>query len=147
MEEIRQRSSSRVDRILVAVDGSEPSRRAVEMASEIAVALGAEITIIHVIEIEELPTLIVEAEDARADEEAQIVLGIAAKLAKAKGAEPKIVARRGHPASQILRFAGTYSPQLVVLGTRGATGAKGVLMGSVSTTVSKKADCSVALVR
>ncbi len=147
MKETHGEDSARVSRILVAVDGSESSRRAVELASEIAAALEAEITIIHIIEIEELPTLMGEAEDVRADEEAQIVLGMAAKLAQAKGAEPEIVVRRGHPANQILRFADTYSPQLIVLGTRGATGAKGILMGSVSTAVSRKSDCSVVLVR
>jgi len=137
----------RVSRILVAVDGSEPSMRAIDMASEMAKALGAEITILHVVEIEELPTLIGEAEDMRADEDAQIILGMAAKLAKGKGVEPKIAVRRGHPANQILRFSDAYSPQLIVLGTRGVTGAKGILMGSVSTAVSRKARASVMLVR
>jgi nucleotide-binding universal stress UspA family protein len=147
MEGTRDVCFERVNRILVAVDDSESSRRAVEMASEMARALGAEMMLLHVIEIEELPTLIGEAEDMRADEEAQIVLGMAAKLAKGKGVEPKIAVRRGHPANQILRFADTYSPQLIVLGTRGVTGAKGVLMGSVSTAVSRKAHSSVVLVR
>jgi nucleotide-binding universal stress UspA family protein len=117
------------------------------MASEMAKALGAEITILHVVEIEEMPTLIGEAEDMRADEDAQIVLGMAAKLAKGKGVEPKIAVRRGHPANQILRFSDAYSPQLIVLGTRGVTGAKGILMGSVSTAVSRKARVSIMLVR
>ncbi len=147
MKEMQGNRPARVSKILVAVDGSESSRRAVEMASEIAAALGAEMTPLHVIEIEELPALIAEAKDPRADERAQIVLGTAAKLAEAKGVEPKIVARRGHPANQILRFSTTYSPQLIVLGTRGVTGAKGALMGSVSTAISKKAHCSVVLVR
>jgi len=137
----------RVSRILVAVDGSEPSRRALNLAADVAKALGAEITILHVIEVEELPSLIGEAEDARADEDAQIILGTAAKLVMAKGVTPKIVVRKGHPTRQILRYSEAYSPQLIVLGSRGVTGARGVLLGSVSSAISKKARASVVLVR
>lgn len=147
MEERKGLDRECISRILVGVDGSEPSLRALDMACEMAKALGAEMTILHVVEVEELPTLIGEAEDMRANEDAQIILGMAAKIARGKGVEPKIAARRGRPANQILRVAEAYSPQLIVLGTRGITGAKGILMGSVSTAVSRKAHVSVVLVR
>lgn len=139
--------SEKVSRILVAVDGSDASMRAVELASEMAKSLLAELTMLHVIEIEELPTLIGETEDRRAEDNAQLVLGIAAKAAQSRGANPKMAVRRGHPVGQILRFASAYKPQLIVLGTRGITGAKGILLGSVSTAVSRRAECSVLLVR
>ncbi|MBN1678633.1 MAG: universal stress protein [Candidatus Thermoplasmatota archaeon] len=137
----------KVTRILAAVDGSDASARAVGLAADMARSLQAELMLLHVIELEELPTLIGETEDAHADERAQLVLGMAAKLARARGMDPKVAARRGHPAGQILRFASSYRPQIIVLGTRGMTGSKGILMGSVSSAVSKKAECSVLLVR
>jgi nucleotide-binding universal stress UspA family protein len=136
-----------VERILVAVDGSKESNAAVQMASSIGRALDAEVTLIHVVEIEELPTLIAEAQDKEHEELGQLVLGSSLKLARAEGIEAKLVLRKGHPAGQILRSASEYKPNLIVMGSRGMTGAKGILMGSVSMAVSRKAACSVIIVR
>jgi nucleotide-binding universal stress UspA family protein len=145
MKEIR--GDGVVERILVAVDGSSESNAAVQMASRIAGALNAEVTLVHVVEIEELPTLIAEAEDKDHEEHGQLVLGSSIKLARAEGIDAKLVLRKGHPAGQILRFASEYKPNLIVMGSRGMTGAKGILMGSVSMSVSRKAACSVIIVR
>jgi len=142
-----ERRSESVSRILAAVDGSDASARAADLAADMARSLQAELTLLHVIEIEELPTLIGETEDTRAEEEAQIILGSVSKRVLSRGVRAKIAVRRGHAAGQILRFASSYKPQLIVLGTRGVTGAKGVLLGSVSMAVSRKARCSVLLVR
>ncbi|MGQ9587620.1 MAG: universal stress protein [Thermoplasmata archaeon] len=131
----------------MAVDGSKESNAAVQLASRIAKALVSEVTLVHVVEIEELPTLIVEAEDKGLEELGQLVLGASLKLARAGGVDAKLVLRKGHPAGQILRCASEYKPNLIVMGSRGITGAKGILMGSVSMAVSKKAACSVIIVR
>ncbi len=136
-----------VRRVLVAVDGSRESIAAVQMATSIAGPLGAELALIHVVEVEELPVLIAEAEDKSLEERAQLVLGAAHKVARGQGMEAQMVLRKGHPASQILRFASEYKPDIIVMGSRGMTGAKGILMGSVSMTVSRKAACSVIIVR
>ena len=136
-----------IKRILVAVDSSKESNAAVRMASNIARALDAEVALIHVVEIEELPTLIAEAEDKEHEELGQLVLGSSLKLARVEGIDAKLVLRKGHPAGQILRFTSEYKPNLIVMGSRGMTGAKGILMGSVSMTVSRKAACSVIVVR
>jgi len=136
-----------VRRILVAVDGSKESNKAVRMAASIAKILGAELTLIHVVEMDEFPILIAEAGTKEREEMGQLVLGGSAKIAQLEGVAPKVVLRRGHPTDQILRFARSYKPQLIVTGSRGLTGARGVLMGSVSMGISRKAKCSVAIVR
>ena len=133
--------------ILVPVDGSQSSRRAVRLAAEMALAFDAELTLLHVESIEGFPTLIAEANTAQGDEEAELVLGENAKIARGLGIEPNVVLRRGAIASQILRFVAVRRPDLLVMGTRGLTRAKGVLMGSVSQAVSRRAKSQVVLVR
>ncbi len=136
-----------VGRMLVAVDGSKESDRAIVLASQMSVALGAEMTLLHVVDVEEIPTLIAEAGDRTREEHGQMVLGSAAKLAISLGATPNTVMLKGHAAAQILRHVSQHRPDLIVMGGRGLTGAKGVLMGSVSLAVSKKAECAVVIAR
>ncbi|MCU0860221.1 MAG: universal stress protein [Thermoplasmata archaeon] len=140
-------SRQAVGHILVAVDGSKESDRAVVLASQMSVALGAEMTLLHVVEVEEIPTLIAEAQDREREELGQMVLGSAVKMAGSLGVAPTTVMLNGHAAAQILRYASQHRPDLIVMGGRGLTGAKGVLMGSVSMTVSKKAECAVVIAR
>lgn len=143
----RRKDQEAVDRILVAVDGSRSSDKAVQLAAGMAKSLGAELTVLHVVPIEEMPTIIAETEDREREEKGQMILADAMKLAGLEGVSAKFVLRKGHPADQILRYASSYNPQLIVTGSRGMTGAKGVLMGSVSMAVSRRARCSVVIAR
>jgi nucleotide-binding universal stress UspA family protein len=133
--------------ILVPVDGSQSSRRAVRLAAEMARAFDAELTLLHVESIRGFPTLIAEANAVWDDEEAELVLGENAKIARSLEIEPNVVLWHGAIASQIVRFVALRRPDLVVMGTRGLTRAKGVLMGSVSQTVSRRSKSQVVLVR
>jgi nucleotide-binding universal stress UspA family protein len=133
--------------ILVPVDATPGSRRAVGLAAEMASAFNAGLTLLHVAPVHELPALVGEVKDPAEDEAAQLVLGEGAKLAQRAGIEPQTAVRYGRPADQILRYAAAAHPDLIVMGTRALTGAKSVLLGSVSRTVSRRATCSVVLVR
>jgi len=132
--------------ILVPVDGSASSRRAVTLAAEIARAFGATLTLLHVAPVKELPVLMSEVKDPREDQQAELVLGEDTKIARGSGVEPSIVVRHGHTATQILRQVEKSQPDLIVMGTRGLAGAKGVLLGSVSRVVYQKAKVQVVLV-
>jgi nucleotide-binding universal stress UspA family protein len=138
---------ARVRSILVPVDGSASSRRAVELAVEMATALDASLRLLHVAPVSDLPALIGESESPRGTEEGQVILAEAARLAKRRGVEPAIELRRGRASGQILRSAEAHRPDLIVMGTRGLTGARSVLMGSVSRAVSRGAKTQVVLVR
>ena len=133
--------------ILVPVDGSPSSRRAVHLAAEMARAFGARLTLLHVAPVKELPVLMSEAEDPREDQEAELVLGEEARIARGLGVEPSVVVRRGRTASQILRHVEKIRPDLLIMGTRGLTGARSILMGSVSRVISRRAKVQVVLVR
>jgi nucleotide-binding universal stress UspA family protein len=138
---------SRVKTILVPVDGSPSSKRAVQIASEMAAAFGAQLTLLHVAPVKQVPVLMSEAEDPREDEEAELVLGEGARVARGYGVEPTAVVRHGATAAQILRQLDLAKPDLIVMGTRGLTGAKSILMGSVSRVISRRSKVQVVLVR
>ncbi|MGP8077321.1 MAG: universal stress protein [Thermoplasmata archaeon] len=133
--------------ILVPVDGSPSSRRAVRLATEIARAFGANLTLLYVSPVQQFPSLIAEVDEARESDGAQLLLGEEAKVARSLGVEPTVQLRRGRASSQILRFATQHPPDLIVMGTRGLTGAKSILLGSVSRAVSDRAKAQVVLVR
>jgi nucleotide-binding universal stress UspA family protein len=136
-----------VKRILVAVDGSESSSKAVGMAATISRDLRAELAIVHVVEMDEFPTLIAEAQDESKEEMGEIILADAIKLARLSGIEPKPKLLMGHAAGQILRFAEEYSPQMIFLGSHGRSPERKLFMGGVSEAVSRKAKVTVVIVR
>ncbi len=136
-----------IERILVAVDGSAQSNKAVRLAARIAKCLGAELTLIHVIELNEVPSLMAEAEDKGREALGQAALSDGVEIALGLEVHPQTVLRRGQPAGQILRYAAEYRPQMIFTGTRGRGGATAMLMRSVSRKVSEGSKVPVTIVR
>ena len=134
-------------RILVAVDGTPGSERAVRAAARLAAATGARVTLLHVGPLREHELLVADDELARHHEDGTRVLEEGVHLLAAQGVQARTELRRGRPPEEILRYAARESPDLIVLGTRGLTGARRVLLGSVSRAVAAEAGCAVLLVR
>lgn len=53
----------------------------------------------------------------------------------------------GDPVEEILRLAKIYKADLIVLGSRGLTGMKKIVLGSVSSQIVEEAPCSVLVVK
>ncbi|MBE9011993.1 universal stress protein [Pseudanabaenaceae cyanobacterium LEGE 13415] len=53
----------------------------------------------------------------------------------------------GDPAEEIVRLAKIHKADLIVLGSRGLTGMKRILLGSVSSQIVEEAPCSVLVVK
>ncbi len=152
------------DNILVAVDGSEHSKKAMSYAVELAEKFGASITLIHVYSAI-LP--IIPATDAltSATVAAPASAAVAAKIAEdaRKLGERiledlgKIVKERGIPVEKVLREGDAVKEvvaearkggfSLVVIGHRGLSKLSELLLGSVSEGVGHKAPCSVMIVK
>lgn len=147
-----------MERILVAVDGSEHSMKAVDTASGIAAAVGAKLSLLAVVpsvtavaeELEayartenllhELPRLLASVQPA--------FLEPAAVRARAKRAtEVALETATGDPATEILATAREKGVDLIVMGSRGRGRLSGLLLGSVSQKVATHAPCSVLIVR
>lgn len=136
-----------IKRLLVAVDGSEQSHKAIRLASKIARSVGAEIMLLCVVDMKDMPTLIAEAEVNGLEKRGQNVLMDGTEIAFGEGVETKTVMLRGHPADQIVHFASEYRPQMIFVGTRGLGMGASLFLGSVSKAVVQRANCSVVVVR
>lgn len=135
-----------MDRILVAFDGSESAKRALEEVSKLC-GEGTTVTVVSV--AEELPqfgraaAMLLPEEDA----ERQSELREAKALLADRGITAELVERRGEAAARILDEAERERADLIVLGTRGLSPGRRWLLGSVSTKVLHHARCNVLVVR
>ena len=136
-------------RILVAVDGSMNSDRAVEAAAEMARIHGSMLSICHAFHIPEhyKTDLIDELEDALV-EDAEKILSHAADVAeKANVTAETSLLKKGHPTEAIVAYARELGADLIVVGVRGRTPDQARALGSVSAAVTAQAGCSVLLVK
>lgn len=146
-----------MNRILVALDGSEHSKKAVELAVDLAKTWKAELYMIHVLEEKKAPEGFEEyakAERISPTDYFKIVcekarfVGEAEARAKAAGLEKvKRICTQGDPADEILKTADSNKVDLIVMGSRGLGGFSRAFMGSVSTKVCNHARCSCITVK
>ena len=134
-------------RILVPVDGSQESLRAVRLAGEIARTMHATVYLLYVSPFDKstdegdvpwLPESIVRP----AAEEAHEIFIAALKLLPNEILYER-VHRTGVPADEILRFIDETNIGLVVIGGRKLSRVSGFLLGSVTQTVLEHAHSSV----
>ena len=138
--------------IIVGIDGSGHSHRALEWAINEAAMRHAPLTVLTVEQAVAgfwgAPVLYAGdadlTEHARklAQDETDAALG--ALPAEARPPEVTVLAVLGIPAEEILGVA--MNADMVVVGSRGAGGFKKLLMGSVSTTVVHHAHCPVVVI-
>jgi nucleotide-binding universal stress UspA family protein len=142
---------SRWKTIVVGVDGSPPSRTALTWAAAEAADHGADLVVLTVWEHTLLPPMgsggvppsPVPDPGQRATEDLLTV--IKAEL----GEDPPVVVqprvKEGNPAEVLIKQSA--DADLLVVGTRGRGGFKGLLLGSVSQHVAAHAKCPVTVVR
>ncbi|MDO7908288.1 universal stress protein [Paenibacillus sp. JX-17] len=136
--------------ILVAVDGSEHSMHALNTAKTLAVSLQGEtaMTVLHVnpsIAMNE-PPVGVDVDD-RIEEEGRHILEPAADLLAGSGITYEMAAAHGNPAEVICQAAREKNADLIIMGTRGHSLVKEMLLGSVSHSVIAHAPCPVLTVK
>jgi nucleotide-binding universal stress UspA family protein len=138
-----------METILLAVDGSAPSERAVETTLELAPCVGAEVVVLYVRETEVVPWTAQTVELTTPDEAATLVDGVARKLKDAGvSARGEITdAVHGSAAREILRMARGEDAGMIVMGSRGLSDLAGLVMGSVTHKVLHLADRPVLVVR
>jgi nucleotide-binding universal stress UspA family protein len=131
--------------ILIAYDGSDSARRALEEAAAL-VRNGERVTIVSVAEelpqVGRAPAMLLPEED----EDRKHQLLEAKEVLRRLGVNAELVERRGDAASKILDEAEKQEADLIVLGSRGLNSARRWLVGSVSTRVMHHASCNVLVV-
>lgn len=151
-------------RVLVAVDGSDSSQRALNALKLYFDIAAAEVTVMHVVEtpwvhlglssewlnypdevVDEVdPEIQLEKELGR---EAETIVEEAERQLEGYALEVNTVIREGSPANEILGESELEGYDLIVLGATGASDLKHQMLGSVSAKVAAQANCSVAVVR
>ncbi|MEU8514647.1 universal stress protein [Kitasatospora sp. NPDC048722] len=137
--------------IVVGVDGSEQSRRALRWAVRQAWLTGARLEAVLAWEPPFSGTGASVAADGPRNLQDIAEKVLAESVDKAVGPEPPVAinarAEEGTPAQVLLKAAGDESVTLLVVGSRGLGGFTGALLGSVSEYCAQHAPCPVTIVR
>ena len=134
--------------IVVGFDDTEPARRALDRAAELAENFGSTLIVTSV-----APLLVTVARSAGpldpADppEEHAEQLQDARELLQARGLEAEYVPASGEPAETIVDVAERRDADLIVVGTRDPGILERLLGQSVSAGVARHANCDVLIVR
>lgn len=146
--------------LLVAVDGSEESERALEYAGDIARATDGSITVIHAIEPDVYSAsggepmsasdrqnrLIIDSLDA-AEEQGQAILDEVTELAKKQGLDVTSELRYGEPVKTIVDYADEEGFETIFVGHRGRSERVAGILGSVARDLVERSPVPVTVVR
>ncbi|MDW7649928.1 MAG: universal stress protein [Bacillota bacterium] len=147
-------------KILVCVDGSEQSVKALHEAANLARGYNTdEITVIHVFvsrraayfgevgfPTSEILAYYRDLEEQEKENSKKILLQ-AMEILEGMHLKAKTIFRQGHPAATIAQVVEEDGFDLVVMGSRGLGGLKKVLLGSVSNAVLQEVSASVYIVK
>jgi len=153
------------EKILVPLDGSEHSLRALEIAIQMAKKFGGKITLIHVYSVTFGPVIMPEpttltppgfpvmtpAEVSKVAEAARkagsSILADGEQKVKAEGIQVETILKEGPTVQEIIKKAREDSFNLIVMGARGISKIKEILLGSVSDGVIRNTPCPVLVVK
>ncbi len=160
-----RKDHSKLERILLVVDGSECSDIACNYLGNFPVPTGAQVHVMHVMS-EIYPEVLIEpfaggvgvmptsltADDLKRHQEQQqkhaerllqkIIQGLSAQ-----GLQAEAVLRRGDAATEIINYATNNNFDLIVAGSRGLGAVRSWFMGSVSRKLVHYSECSVLIAR
>jgi nucleotide-binding universal stress UspA family protein len=152
-------------KILVALDGSEHSQRALESAIQIGEKFNSKITLIHVYSITVPPVVMSEpstlapggvplpasAEVAKMVDAFRLagnkMLSDAKGQARSADISVETLLKEGNAVQEIVKTAKEGEYDLIVIGAKGTHRIKEFLMGNVSEGVLKNASCPVLVVK
>jgi len=146
---------ARFRKIVVAYDGSEYSTRAVGVAAGLAAKFSSELVVVHVFSSPVIPYSVAGAPvpnyaelEKVAEEGARSVLARGVQVAKDNGVVARAELLEGSSTVQAMtEFTASEKADLLVVGTRGMTGFKKLILGSVSSGLVSHASSSVLVVR
>ena len=140
-------------KIVVGVDGSEDSARAVEWCARYAPLLDAEVLVVHVVARPAYATgmytwvqpSVSLTPNQREELRDSVALNMCKPLSDA-GAAYRVVVIEGYPTEGLIQVASHENADLVVTGRRGLGGFKEMLIGSTSHALSHHLDRPLVIV-
>ena len=139
-----------IKKVLVGIDGSESSKKALEMAIVITKAAAAGLTILEVIEeFGPLPGYYgsIPAGVDRAKWISEQRFETIHPMLDEENVNWDRIVVEGYPADEICKIAGNGNFDLVVIGSKGRSSMDRFLLGSVSDKVVHHSPCSVMIVK
>jgi nucleotide-binding universal stress UspA family protein len=137
-----------IQRILVPLDGSKNSARGFEKALSIAQPAGAAITGLYVVHIPIRSAIRFTPQQKNKEISfAESIIENATERARKENVSFKPRIETGNPSDKITQIAKLGNFDLVVIGSRGMSGKKELLLGSVSNHVLHKSDVPVVVVK
>ena len=140
------------DTIVVATDGSESVRRAVDVAVDVAARFDAEVHAVYVVdsgEVESTPDEVRDDLRDALDDHGESALEQVSDAAATRDPRLNVTAevREGRPAAEISDYAQDVDADIVAMGTRGRHGENRFLIGSVAERVVRTCPVPVLTVR
>jgi len=140
------------ERILVPIDGSQLSLKAAKQGIYIAKKLESEVVFLYVIDVRMIETSSLTGTDqgilrTRLRNVAERYLNEAAKLAEEENIMFQNRIREGLPAEDILKEIEEEKIDLVIMGSKGMSGAHRVIIGSTAEEVVRWSPCPVLIVK
>ncbi|MES3516774.1 MAG: universal stress protein [Natronomonas sp.] len=132
-------------RILVPLDDSSESEAALREALDLFPE--AEIHAFHVVQVTDFPRDSDKSAYELAAEKGRKILDRAEKIADEYDRRVETQMEEGHAAKTIVRYAEGNDVDHIVMGSVGRSGVPRVLLGSVAESVTRRAPCSVVIVR
>ena len=143
-------------KILVAVDGSESSDKVYDMAAQLAKLTNGKLIILHVVvpplplggglfypDVSGIEKIRIDLEEAGR----RILQNYSEKSTNEYKIEVETILAQGYPPSAIIREADAKGADLIVVGSRGFSGAKQFFIGSVPNSVLHHSRIPVLLVK
>jgi nucleotide-binding universal stress UspA family protein len=123
--------------ILLADDGSDHARAAIQLLASLPLAPETHFTVLRVFGSQQASEIfLIEA-----------AVEATCKIFREKGFQANPEVLLGQPAEKIIEYAGQHFPDLIVLGARGLRATLGILLGGVAQQVIEYASCPVLVVR
>jgi nucleotide-binding universal stress UspA family protein len=123
-------------KILIATDGSENTKKALDYGIDLAINTGAKLQALYVVDTGTYKSIPLSAPMEYAfsllRQEGDIALKYVAERAQAAGLEEEGVIVEGYPADEIIKYAENNSIDLIIMGTMGKSGLDRFLLGSVT---------------
>ena len=135
-------------KILVPLDGSEQSQKALFQACQLAKGLEGHIILLYVVE-KSIPFNLLDRKEYLSilRKFGNRVLEKARKSAIQSGLDPKIVIKEGNIVNEISKLAKKEKCNLIIVGNKGLGKTARLFLGSVSNKLANSSPCSILIVK
>ena len=143
--------TGKYNKILIATDGSENSKNAVRSGINLAKNTGAKVYAVYVIHPVSVasgrkgPDWVKAAKDMM-KEDGEEATGYVEKMSKEENLDVESVILEGDPRDEIIKFADKNDIDLIIMGTRGLSGIKRFMVGSVADKIVRHSEKEVLVV-